>query len=114
MDALGHDVRRLTLDQAFHVRRIARVGYHPPGTAALAEAAAAALADADVVMLASHGCAVVGGSISTAAKRAIHLEEAAVATYRALLLGDTTTAAPPGYLERVRALEGACPELDRH
>jgi L-fuculose-phosphate aldolase len=29
-------------------------------------------------------------------RRALNLEEAAVATYRCLLLGDTTTAFPPG------------------
>jgi hypothetical protein len=29
-------------------------------------------------------------------RRAMNLEEAAIATYRALLLGDTTTAFPPG------------------
>jgi L-fuculose-phosphate aldolase len=48
---------------------------------------------------------VVGTTIEAAHKRAANLEEAAVATYRALTLGDTTTECPPEYLERVRLLE---------
>jgi hypothetical protein len=35
----------------------------------------------------------------------MNLEEAALATYRALLLGDRDTQGPPGYAERLRTLE---------
>ena len=41
LDALGEPVRLITTDHAFYLRRIARTPFHPPGSAALAEAAAA-------------------------------------------------------------------------
>ena len=105
LDALGHRIRLITIDHAYYVRRVATVAYIASGTEELAVAGAAALAEADAVILGHHGCSVVGATIEEAHKRAANLEEAAVATYRALTLGDTTTECPPEYLERVRLLE---------
>ena len=107
LDALGHPIRLITIDHAYYVRRIATVPYLPAGTTELAEAGAAALAEADVVILGHHGCSVVADTVELAHKRAVNLEEAALATYRALTLGDTTTVCPPAYLERVERLEAA-------
>ncbi|MDP9005665.1 MAG: class II aldolase/adducin family protein [Actinomycetota bacterium] len=105
LDALGHRVRLITIDHAYYVRNVATVPYIASGTEELAVAGAAALAEADAVILGHHGCSVVGGTVEDAHKRAANLEEAASATYRALLLGDTTTECPPAYLDRVRRLE---------
>ena len=105
LDALGHRIRLITIDHAYYVRRVATVPYLPSGTVELAEAGAAALASADVVVLGHHGCSIVAESVDMAHKRAANLEEAALATYRALTLGDTTTECPPAYLERVSKLE---------
>ncbi len=105
LDALGHRVRLITIDHAYYVRKVATVPYIASGTEELAVAGAAALADADAVILGHHGCSVVGATVEDAHKRAANLEEAATATYRALLLGDTATVCPPAYLERVRRLE---------
>ena len=105
LDALGHHIRLITIDHAYYVRKVATVPYIASGTEELARAGAAALATADAVILGHHGCSVVGPTIEAAHKRAANLEEAAVATYRALTLGDTTTVCPPEYLERVRRLE---------
>ncbi|MDP9452803.1 MAG: class II aldolase/adducin family protein [Actinomycetota bacterium] len=105
LDALGHRIRLITIDHAYYVRRVATVPYIASGTEELAVAGAAALAEADAVVLGHHGCSVVGTTVEDAHKRAANLEEAAVATYRALTLGDTTTECPPTYLERIRALE---------
>ena len=107
LDALGHPIRLITIDHAYYVRRIATVPYLPSGTTELAEAGAAALAAADVVILGHHGCSVVADTVELAHKRAVNLEEAALATYRALTLGDATTVCPPAYLERVERLEAA-------
>ncbi|MDQ3304692.1 MAG: class II aldolase/adducin family protein [Actinomycetota bacterium] len=107
LDALGHRIRLITIDHAYYVRRVATLPYIASGTEELAVAGAAALAEADAVILGHHGCSVVGATIEDAHKRAANLEEAAVATYRALTLGDTTTECPPEYLERIRAMEAA-------
>jgi len=104
LDALGQRIRLITLDHVAYLRRVATVPYLAPGTAALAEAGAQALADADVVILGHHGCSVVADSFELAYKRAANLEEAAMATYRSLLLGDAETAAPPDYLRRLSSL----------
>jgi ribulose-5-phosphate 4-epimerase/fuculose-1-phosphate aldolase len=87
LDALGEPIRLITTDHAFYLRRVARVPFHPPGTAALAETAAAAVADGtNCVILAHHGCSVLGPDIAMAHRRASNLDEAARLTYRALLL----------------------------
>ncbi|HWB71379.1 MAG TPA: class II aldolase/adducin family protein [Egibacteraceae bacterium] len=103
LDALGQEIRLITTDHAFYVRRVARVGYLPSGTGALAAAAAAALGGADVVVLGHHGCLVVAGSPHAAWQRAANLEAAAQATYRALLLGDRDSRVPADVLERLDA-----------
>ena len=87
LDALGEPIRLITTDHAFYLRRVARVPFHSPGTVALAAAAAAAVADGtNCVILAHHGCSVLGPDIAMAHRRASNLEEAARLTYRALLL----------------------------
>ena len=108
LDALGHEVRLLTIDHAYYVRSVRRTPYLRSGTVELAEAAAAQhAAGGDCVLLAHHGCSCLGATVEAAAKAAYNLEEAAEATYRMLLLGDTTTACPPEYLAAVRAAEAA-------
>lgn len=88
LDALDERIRLVTTDHAYYVREVARVGFHPPGSTALAAAAAAVVAEGpNCVVLAHHGCSVLGGTVALAHKRARNLEEAARLTYRALLLG---------------------------
>jgi L-fuculose-phosphate aldolase len=87
LDALGETVRLITSDHAYYLRRVARVPFAAPGTAALADSAAAAVADGtNCVILAHHGCSVLGEDVAMAHRRASNLEEAARLTYRALLL----------------------------
>ena len=94
LDAIGREVRLLTLDHAVYVRRIARVPFLPSGSDELADAAAEASRDADVILLAHHGCSTLGTTVEMAFRRALNLEEAARATVLALQLGDTTTQFP--------------------
>jgi ribulose-5-phosphate 4-epimerase/fuculose-1-phosphate aldolase len=87
LDALGETVRLVTSDHAYYLRRVTRVAFFPPGTAELAQAAAAAVADGtNCVILAHHGCSVLGADVAMAHRRASNLEEAARLTYRALVL----------------------------
>jgi L-fuculose-phosphate aldolase len=97
LDAIGETVRLATTDHAYYLRRVTTVPFAPPGSARLAESAAAATADGtDCVILAAHGCSVLAPSVELAHKRAMYLEEAARLTYRALVLGraDALDAAP--------------------
>ena len=96
VDALGHPIRLFTLDHAVYVRSVGTVPYFPNGSDELADGAAEQAKEHDCVVLSHHGCSALGEDIGTAYRRALNLEEAAVATYRALLLGDTTTAFPEG------------------
>ncbi len=87
LDSLGESIRLITTDHAVYLRRVARVAFHPPGTAELADAAAAAVADGtNCLILAHHGCSVLGADLAMAHRRASNLDEAARLTYRALLL----------------------------
>lgn len=99
LDALDEEVRLGTTDHVFYVREVARVPFHPPGGDELAEAAAAATAAGiNCVLLRQHGCSVLGPDVALAATRALNLEEAARATYAALLLGRSLPPVPPAFL----------------
>lgn len=107
LDAIGKPIRLLTIDHAYYVREVRSTPFIQSGTPELAQAGADAVADGcNCVILGHHGCSVLGETIELAHKRAANLEEAARATLTMLQLGDTTTACPPEYLERVRAGEG--------
>ena len=102
VDALGHGVRLITLDHAYYLREVVRIPFLPSGSEALANAAAAAVADGhDALVLGHHGCSTLGDTVRMALRRAANLEEAATMTYRLLLLGDTTTNFPPEYRDRI-------------
>ena len=94
VDALGHPIRLVTLDHAVYVRSVGTVPYLPNGSDELADAAAEQAREHDCIVLSHHGCSALGPDVGMAFRRALNLEEAAVATYRCLLLGDTTTAFP--------------------
>jgi L-fuculose-phosphate aldolase len=96
VDALGHPIRLFTLDHATYVRSIGTVPYFPNGSDELADAAAEQAREHDCIVLSHHGCSALGADVGMAFRRALNLEEAAIATYRALLLGDTTTTFPAG------------------
>jgi ribulose-5-phosphate 4-epimerase/fuculose-1-phosphate aldolase len=104
LDVLGERIRLVTTDHVYYVREVARVGFRLPGSDALARAAAEAVTDgANCVVLAHHGCSVLGGTVEMAHKRVRNLEEAARLTYRALALGRADLAeCPAEFAARLR------------
>lgn len=114
LHAIGHEIRHITTDHAYYVRDIHAVPYMHSGTIELAQAAAAQLDGADVVLLKHHGCLLVAGAADLAYQRAMNLEAAAMATYRAVMLGDESTVTPPAYMERILALESAGQGYGKH
>jgi L-fuculose-phosphate aldolase len=102
VDALGHPIRLITQDHAVYVRSIGTVPYLPNGSDELADGAAAQAREHDCILLSHHGCSALGPDVGMAFRRALNLEEAAIATYRCLLLGDTTTTFPPEALAALR------------
>lgn len=87
LTALGHDIALITTDHAYYLREIATVPFDAPGSVELAQAAAEAVAGGiNALVLDHHGCSVLADSVELAHKRAVNLEEAARATYAALLL----------------------------
>ncbi|HKZ91952.1 MAG TPA: class II aldolase/adducin family protein [Candidatus Limnocylindrales bacterium] len=112
--AIGREIRHLTTDHAYYVRNIHAVPYMHSGTIELAEAVAAQLDGADVVLLKHHGCLLVADAANLAYQRAMNLEAAAMATYRAVMLGDETTVTPPEYLERILSMESAGQGYGKH
>jgi ribulose-5-phosphate 4-epimerase/fuculose-1-phosphate aldolase len=88
LDALGERIRLVTTDHAAYVRRVVSTPFHQPGGPELAAASAAAAADGtNCIVLAHHGCTVLGETVEMAHRRARNLEEAAQMTYRAYVLG---------------------------
>lgn len=94
LDALGHSVRLITLDHAYYVRSVGTTPYYPNGSDELADSAAEQAREHNCIIMGNHGCSALGENVQMAYRRALNLEEAATATYRALLLGDTTTTMP--------------------
>lgn len=107
LHALGRPIRRITTDHAFYLRRLGAVPFIQPGSEQLARAVAAELAGFDVVLLRNHGCVIVAESFDVGFSRAVNLEAAASATYRAYLLGAEVADCPPGFLAEVAAQEAA-------
>jgi L-fuculose-phosphate aldolase len=95
VDAMGHRIRLITLDHAYYVRSVGTVAYFPNGSDELAASAAEQARHHDCVVLSHHGCSTLGPDVPMAYRRALNLEEAAIATYRCLAVGDTTTNFPP-------------------
>jgi L-fuculose-phosphate aldolase len=94
LTTLGREIQLSTTDHVYYVGTVARVPFLPPGSEAVARAAVEEMTkhDADCAVLDRHGCVVLAENLELAVKRALNLEEAATATYRALLLG---TPLPP-------------------
>lgn len=110
LDALGERIRLVTTDHVYYVREVARVGFHLPGSTALARVCADAVTGgANCLVLAHHGCSVLGGTVEMAHKRVRNLEEAARLTYRALALGRADLPeCPPGFAAHLRSRGGIC------
>lgn len=94
VDAMGERIRQVTLDHIAYAPAVERVPFHPNGSDALADAAAAAARRADCVVLAHHGCSTVAATPAQALRVALNLESAARYTYRMLLRGDRRTEFP--------------------
>ena len=107
LHALGRPIRRITTDHAFYLRRVGEVPFIQPGSDRLARAVATELAGSDIVMLAHHGCLIVADSFDVGFSRAANLEAAAIATYRAHVLGADMADCPPEFLAAVEAQEAA-------
>ncbi|MHB1613345.1 MAG: class II aldolase/adducin family protein [Actinomycetes bacterium] len=95
LSALGEQVRLLSTDHVFYVRGVVVVAFAAPGSEEVARAGAAAAASgANCLVLDRHGVSVLGPDVELAYRRAANLEEAARATYAALVLGRTLPDAP--------------------
>ncbi len=95
VDAMGYEIRLITLDQAYYVRSVGTVPYYPSGSDELADASAEQALAHNCIILSHHGCSTQGEDVDMAYRRAMNLEEAAAATYRCLVVRDTTTTFPP-------------------
>jgi len=91
VDALGHSVRFFTLDHVSYVKSIGTVPFAPNGSDALGDSVAEQFATQNCVILGNHGSATAADSLEMAYRRVLNLEEAAMNTYRALLLGDQSS-----------------------
>jgi L-fuculose-phosphate aldolase len=106
LDALGENIRIVTTDHAFYLRRVSTVPFRLPGSTELAAHAAAMAADGtDCLVLSQHGCVVMADSVELAHKRAGNLEEAAMLTYRALAAGrlDALRECPDEFLDHLHS-----------
>lgn len=57
--------------------------------------------ECNALILAFHGCSCLGDTIAMAFRRALNLEQAAMTTYRSLLLGNADLTFPPERLDEL-------------
>jgi L-fuculose-phosphate aldolase len=103
IDAMGKEIRLLTLDHMSYVRSVGAVPFAPNASDELGESVALMLLDHDCVVMSNHGCCVVGADIAMAYRRLLNLEEAAANTYRCLVAGDTLAAFPQEHVLSVHS-----------
>jgi L-fuculose-phosphate aldolase len=101
VDALGHQIRLITLDHAYYLRHVASLPYALSGSDELAEAAAKASRDCDAVILGYHGSSTLGDTVGMAYHRALSLEQAANLTFQCLQLGNHSLTFPPEEFARI-------------
>ncbi len=101
LDALGHQLRLVSLDQAYYVRKVSRVPYLPSGSDELAETVADAARESNAIILAFHGCSCLGETVAMGFRRAQNLEQAAMTTFRCIQLGNTDLTFPPEWFDRL-------------
>jgi L-fuculose-phosphate aldolase len=104
LDALGHEIRLISLDQAYYVRKVARVPYFPSGSDEIADFAAEAARDCDAIVLGFHGCSCLGDTIAMGFRRAQNLEQAAMTTFRCIQLGNTDLTFPPEWFAKLQTV----------
>jgi len=94
LDALNRKIRFFTLDHISYVRSYGLAPFEPNGSIELAQHVAGQFDHHDLVIMSNHGAASLGDSVTAAYRKILNLEDAAEMTYRALLLGDETSAFP--------------------
>lgn len=104
LDAAGHAVRLITLDHAYYLRQVKSVPFFPAGTTEIAEAAAEAARECDAIILSFHGSSTLGQNVEMALRRALLLEEAAMATFRSLQIGANDLTFPPEWKDRITTI----------
>jgi L-fuculose-phosphate aldolase len=95
-------IRNITVDHAYYLAgKVARLPFIQPGTQALAAACAEQFTrNADVLLLAHHGCLLGSSSLEWALNTAVNLEQAAKMTR---MLGDLEVPeCPSSYLENLK------------
>ncbi len=101
VDALGYQIRLITLDHAFYLRKIVSLPYAMSGSDELAEAAAEASRGCDAIILGYHGSSTLGDTVGMAYHRALSLEQAARLTFQCLQLGNDSLTFPPEEFARI-------------
>lgn len=104
LDALGYEVRLITLDHAYYLKKVRSVPFLPAGSQEIADAAAQASVDCDCIILSNHGSSTLGETVEMALRRALLLEEAAAATFKALQLGDRETTFPAEWVNKINTI----------
>ncbi len=102
LDALGHELRLITRDQAYYLGSVARVPYLPAGSPELANAVSTAACTSNAILMAFHGSSTLGDTVAMALRRALNLEDAALATFRCLQLGNADLAFPAEWAAALR------------
>jgi L-fuculose-phosphate aldolase len=97
--ALGIEMKFVTVDHVYYLRKIVRIPWIRPGTQEIADAVAREIAGVNVLVLENHGCVVVAGNPELAFSRALNLEEASELTLRSRMVGIEPLEVPSAYRE---------------
>lgn len=100
--SLNLDIKFITIDHVYYVRKVTRIPWIRSGTQEIAFATGKAVVSTNIVILENHGCVVLAPSIQLGFSRALNLEESAELTLRCQLLGIDPKEVPDAYWEHLK------------
>lgn len=101
--ALDLEIKFITIDHVYYLRKVSRIPWIRSGTQEIADATSKAVEDTNIVILENHGCVVLASNIMLGFSRALNLEEAAELTLRSQQLGIVPLEVPRPYWDHLKS-----------
>jgi L-fuculose-phosphate aldolase len=101
--SLNLEIKFVTIDHVYYVRKVDRIPWIRSGTPEIGEAVGGVVKGTNVVILENHGCVVLASNVELAHTRVLNLEEAAELTLRCHQLGIDPIVVPQAYWDHLKA-----------
>ena len=101
--ALDLEIKFVTIDHVYYVRKVERIPWIRSGTTEIAQAVGTTVTNTNIVILENHGCVVLAPTVELALARVLNLEEAAELTLRCHQMRIDPILVPQAYWDHLKA-----------